>query len=369
MAGTITATEIASDTITAGQIAAGAITASEISANAITASKIVLTNTMDVFPDTGFNDFVWHNLVGLSNVTRYAGGIALSEPAGSLLLSSGSFDRMTLTVPVEEGSVFTIRFRIFISSTATGWVGPSIHIPGQTWANPAPRTLRADVDSSQYPVIDLASTVIPRNTWVTYTNQETFLAGITPNKYIQFRHRSGLTAGNVYYAWEVVRASDASLIVDGAITADKVAANAITAAKIAAGTITSNEIAANTITAADIAAETITAAQIAAATITAAKIAASTITSSQIAADTITSNNIAANAITASELATDSVTANKINAGAVTSGKISVTSLSAITATIGTLRTATTGARTEIKDNLIEVYDGSNVLRVRMGIW
>lgn len=47
----------------------------------------------------------------------------------------------------------------------------------------------------------------------------------------------------------------------------------------------------------------------------------------------------------------------------------SITSLSAVSATIGTLRTATTGARTEISDNLIKVYDENNVLRVRIGVW
>ena len=63
----------------------------------------------------------------------------------------------------------------------------------------------------------------------------------------------------------------------------------------------------------------------------------------------------------------NSVTTNAINAGAVTAAKIAVTQLSAITATIGTLRTATTGARTEISDNVIKVYDSSNVLRVKLG--
>jgi hypothetical protein len=48
---------------------------------------------------------------------------------------------------------------------------------------------------------------------------------------------------------------------------------------------------------------------------------------------------------------------------------LKVGSLSAITATIGTLRTAESGARTEIKDNLIEVYDASGQLRVRLGVW
>jgi len=49
--------------------------------------------------------------------------------------------------------------------------------------------------------------------------------------------------------------------------------------------------------------------------------------------------------------------------------KVSATSLSAITATIGLLRTAASGARTEIEDNQIRVYDGAGTLRVRMGIW
>ena len=40
-----------------------------------------------------------------------------------------------------------------------------------------------------------------------------------------------------------------------------------------------------------------------------------------------------------------------------------------ITATVGLLRTATTGARTEIEDNQIRVFDASNVLRVRIGVW
>lgn len=63
------------------------------------------------------------------------------------------------------------------------------------------------------------------------------------------------------------------------------------------------------------------------------------------------------------------VTPKMLQAGSVDASKIKVDSLSAICATIGTLRTATSGARTEIKDNLIEVYDANNVLRVRMGVW
>lgn len=65
----------------------------------------------------------------------------------------------------------------------------------------------------------------------------------------------------------------------------------------------------------------------------------------------------------------DIVTKKMLQAGCVDASKINVESLSAITAKIGVLKTADEGARTVIKDNLIEVYDSNNVLRVRMGVW
>ena len=58
-----------------------------------------------------------------------------------------------------------------------------------------------------------------------------------------------------------------------------------------------------------------------------------------------------------------------IQAGAVTADKLSVGSLSAVCATIGNLRTKASGARTEIKDNLIEVFDENNQTRVRIGVF
>ena len=53
----------------------------------------------------------------------------------------------------------------------------------------------------------------------------------------------------------------------------------------------------------------------------------------------------------------------------VNADKIVANSLSAITANIGLLRTAASGARLEIESNQIRVYDASGTMRVRMGIW
>ena len=158
-------------------------------------------------------------------------------------------------------------------------------------------------------------------------------------------------------------------IATNAITAEKVAANAITAVKIAANTITGDKLTVDSITTRELSVDAVNAENIKAGAITANKIAASSITGDKIYGDTITGDKLVVNSITSDKIAAQSITADKIAAGAITAQSLGVTELSAITAKIGTLRTATTGARTEIKDNLIEVYDANNVLRVRMGVW
>ena len=65
----------------------------------------------------------------------------------------------------------------------------------------------------------------------------------------------------------------------------------------------------------------------------------------------------------------DIVTKKMLQAGSVDASKINVESLSAITARIGVLKTADTGARMELRDNLILVYYASGKLAVRLGVW
>lgn len=148
-------------------------------------------------------------------------------------------------------------------------------------------------------------------------------------------------------------------IQDGAISTDKIAANAITGNKIAANAITSDKIKTGEITAEKIATDTITG----------DKLKANTITGDKIITGSITGDKIAANTISGDKIQAGSISTNKIQAGAITGDKLSVQTLSTITARIGELKTADTGARTVIQDNLIEVYDQNNRLRVRMGVW
>ena len=74
--------------------------------------------------------------------------------------------------------------------------------------------------------------------------------------------------------------------------------------------------------------------------------------------------------ITGNTIIDGNVIANHIlQAGTITADKLAVDSLSAVSAKIGKLRTKDTGARTEISDNLIEVFDESEKTRVRIGIF
>lgn len=71
--------------------------------------------------------------------------------------------------------------------------------------------------------------------------------------------------------------------------------------------------------------------------------------------------------IVTTQITDGSISTPKLAANSVDATKMNVAQLSAITATIGTLRTATTGARTEISDNVIKVYDSTNAKRVQIG--
>lgn len=73
-----------------------------------------------------------------------------------------------------------------------------------------------------------------------------------------------------------------------------------------------------------------------------------------VGAETIIDNNV--------------IVSRMLAAKAVTADKLAVTSLSAITANIGLLRTKTSGARTEIKDNLIEIFDENNFRVIALGV-
>lgn len=169
----------------------------------------------------------------------------------------------------------------------------------------------------------------------------------------------------------------AGQIAANAITAGKIAANAVTAGTIASGVVTTDALAANSVTTGKVAAAAISADQIATNAISADKIQAGAIQTDKIAANAITGGLIAASGvitsaaqiddaiITNAKIANGAITTAKIEDAAITAAKIQ--SISLVGEANFDIKTATTGARMEMTNKFIKVYDSDGVLRVHIG--
>lgn len=326
-AGTITANEIAAGTITAAKIAAGTITAAEIAVGAITASKLYVTDLSNMVLDTNFNDTtVWTLTNGWAFDTSTDVTTTLAAPKGVKMTATGAnpqstgnaiFGNSVRYISVEASKAYRLAIKTLVKTGFKGQLSLVVNWYDQagTFISGATVATGTDYRSSAAG----SDTTGSLDGQVTSLSTAAFLGFYVTCVW----PAAAASAGSAFIAApRVHRANSSELIVDGAITAAKIAANTITASQIAAGTITTAEIAANTIVAADIAAGTITTTEIAANTIVAADIAAGTITANEIAASTITAAKIATGTITANEIAASTITGAKIAAGTITATNI-----------------------------------------------
>ena len=393
-ANTITSGQIAADTITAGNIAAGAITTSELSAGAVTAEKITVTSRGDsVILNPGFEEasaadstlparWTRNRVWGGSNTTAFRDTAEVLSGSTSLALIPGagfSADSLADLVPVSPGEQWYLACKAKSSGTNAG-SSPGFYFRVRGGASPSTIGIELYIGVENLTV---------STSWTKYEGIVTIPSGMTWAAPILLNYQANTGAKISIDDVEFRKVVTSASIADGAITAVKIQASSITSAQIAADTITAGNIAANAITASEIsagaviagkiaadaitaneiAANAITSSEIAAGAITAGKIAAGSIVAADIAANTITAANIAANTITATQIASNAITADEINSGAITTAKLASTQISSMFATIGTLQSAPSGARVEISDSIIKVFDASNTLRVRLGVW
>ena len=143
----------------------------------------------------------------------------------------------------------------------------------------------------------------------TYTGTVTLGADIVSfGVYIQINGYAPFTGQLLIRNIKVNKMANGELIVDGAITADKIASRTITADKIGAGTITANEIKSGTITAS---------------MITTGTLDASKVNVTNLNASNITTGSLNANRITTGTLDASKVTVTNLNASNIKSGKLS----------------------------------------------
>ena len=382
-ANAVTANEIAANSVTTAQIAAGAVSADQIAANAITASKLVVADRSNMLSDTEFKDLTyWYtNMVTSTNSAAVA---ALNcSPVMANVAGNTSNDELynrakEYFMSVEPGRTYRVSIDVYI---AAGWNGRGqLNIQGYT-SNGSTNTTSGNAYTNDYRTTPAAAaTTVAMEFDYTATSTTAFLRFRFLATYTNAAV-AGLFIGNP----RVRLKTDSTLIVDGAITATKLAANSIAVgtAAIQSGAIVNAHIG------------NLSADKINAGTLNAAQIAAGSIDAAKLAANAVTADKIAANAVTAAKMSVASLSSVSANIGTVTAGRLQnagntqFLNLSATGAQqfikaggleilangtstwAGTLnvKSATTGARLEIAGSQIRVYDANNVLRVRLGVW
>ena len=98
-------------------------------------------------------------------------------------------------------------------------------------------------------------------------------------------------------------------------------------------------------------------------------LATNSVDADKLAANSVTADKIAVNSVTADKIAVNSLSAINANMGAITSGSLNIGSGRFVVNTSGdlTVKSAITGARTELTSKTYKVYDASGVLRVHIG--
>ena len=285
-AGAITATKIATNAITSDKISAGAITANEIAANAITSAKISAGAI-----DAGK---IAANAITAAKIS--AGAITATEIATNAITSD----------KVLAGSITASE--IATNAITAAKISAGAIEAGKIAAN---AITAANISAGAVTATEIATNAI------------------TSVK---------ISAGAVTAAEIATGAITALKISAGAITADKIAANAVTADSLAVGAVTAGVIAADAINSSTIISDgVIVGNKIAANTISAANIQAGTIGAAEISAGAITATEIAAGAVDASKLIIDgsSITSVVVNGtptlqlGSVNVNKLTGNSISA----------------------------------------
>jgi hypothetical protein len=348
-AGAITAAKIAADAVTANTIAANAITTQKLAAGAITAEKIA-TGTITAESGVIASLDASKITTGTLNASRIAAG---SISANQLTL--GDFTNLVDDPELQKTQQTWFKDSGTVNAAVTntvegyGWawelqgntvrqvVRNGLRVPVQpndrfllqgTVRNTTRTKARGLLVFANQSGVELSSAgfeVLPNVGWVTASAELTVPAGAFSARFYYMLDEQSIS-GTATFARPVFRRmATGSLIVDGSITASKIAANVITADKIQAGTITANEISANAITAGKIQAGAITADKIGAKEVTAGKLAAGSVATENLQAESITAEKLQAGSITALKIAAGSITADKLAVGAIEAQHLAIT--------------------------------------------
>lgn len=258
----------------AGKITTGFLAAARIDAGTLSVEKLLVASLDNMAEDPGFEkaETVWPNLT--ANVSKTTTSPRTGARALRVLSTAAAYEatRSTPAIPVEPGQEY--RFAAFMRADTGTRPQGGLEIRVAYGATAGATTTLADVADS--PDLGTAYTLVS-GSWVVP-------AGV---RYMRPVIRcADTTAGRVYLVddFAIYKKSDSSLIVDGSITATKLAVGSVTATAIAADSVGANALQAQSVTAGKIAADAVTANEIAAGAVTADKIEAGQIETYHLAA-------------------------------------------------------------------------------------
>ena len=222
--GAVTTDHMTSGTIDAKVLTAGSIKGSQLEAKTITADRLVLTSTDNMIMEADFSNggYSWQTATNRAiQATAGRGG----TPALRFSGSTGAITSFNLANKISIGSDQRFRAAISAKSTAALTAG-KVQLMARCYT-----TATAYTD-----VVWANSGAIAANTW-------TMVEGLSPKLpnntiavefYLRMYNATTSSSIDVDYV-SVTRASDASLIVDGSVTAAKLETDLVLATKIVAG--------------------------------------------------------------------------------------------------------------------------------------
>lgn len=231
----ITTNKIAASAITAGKIVSGTITGDKIAANTISVSKLLVTSLVNLVQDAGFEYGTADTWILGANTSIGAAGARTGNNALRINSNTGAFVAATSTewVAVAAGEKYRVSGWVRTLTGTSARTGVAFRLNTQT--------VQGGASTSQPDLV-----LSPSGTTTTYSRiSEVFTvpAGVKFMR-LQIVSRDTASTNLTYFVddIEIFKMSSGELIVDGAITADKIDTNAVTASKIAANAVTANAI-------------------------------------------------------------------------------------------------------------------------------
>lgn len=308
-ANAISSEKIAANAVDAAKIAAGAVNASHIAADSITAEKLVVSSPTNLIPDT----YGWTDRA--NGVSWRRVGFSFNTTSGSAWLQHKRSVVLDTLFEIRAGTRYLFSVEMTSQTDGARQVFEVVKEDGSPFS---PRRF-------------LGSFATSSDDYRLYTNEVEFDTSERVRlKVFANDNQAASTGGYMWIRNPSLRAmAQGELIVDGAVTAQKVAASAITADHLAANSVTAAKVAAGAIAAEHLSAGAITVGKLQDGVVTGDKIAATTITGDKIVTGAITADKVASNAVTADKIAANSITAAKISAGAVGAEQIAANAITA----------------------------------------